>query len=120
MKERIKQLRIALGLTMEKFGKQVGLTKAAISRAEAGKSNLSDVSVKSICRTYGVNEAWLRTGDGDMFINKNDAQDLHDFAEKVMLDTPESFRRRFVFKLSRLTDEQWEMLAKLVEDFTEK
>lgn len=115
MKERIKELRKTLGLTMEKFGEGVGLTKAAVSRAEAGKSNLSDVSINSICRTYGVNEQWLRTGAGDMFLKKSDEEEIQAFADKVMQDVPESFRKRFVSMLAKLSDEQWNVLSEMTD-----
>ncbi len=67
MKDRIKYLRKdVLGMTMEEFGEKVGLSKAAISQIESGKSGLSDVAVKAICNEYNINEAWLRTGEGEM------------------------------------------------------
>lgn len=72
MKERLKQLRKTLGLTMEKFGSNLGVTKTAISLLESGKTNLTDQMIKSICSASWngkfVNEDWLRTGTGDMFV----------------------------------------------------
>ena len=62
MNERIKAARKALGLTMEQFGKRVGLSKSAISLIESGEQ-----TVASICREFGVNGMWLRTGEGEMF-----------------------------------------------------
>lgn len=72
MKERLKQLRKTLGLTMEKFGANLGVTKTAISLLESGKTNLTDQMIKSVCNVSWngkfVNEEWLRFGTGDMFI----------------------------------------------------
>lgn len=71
MKDRIKYLRKdVLGMTMEEFGEKVGLSKAAISQIESGKSGLSDVAVKAICNEYNINEAWLRTGEGEMKVEQ--------------------------------------------------
>lgn len=67
MNERIKELRNALGLSGEKFGNQIGLTRATISNIENGNRNLTEQSILSICREFNVNEEWLRTGKGDMF-----------------------------------------------------
>lgn len=67
MNERIKAARKALGLTMEQFGKRVGLSKSAISLIESGKNGTTEQTVASICREFGVNEMWLRTGEGEMF-----------------------------------------------------
>lgn len=68
--ERFRQLRQQLGLTMEKMGKMVGLTKGAICQLEQGQIPLSARHIKVLCLVYGVNESWLRTGDGDMFMDR--------------------------------------------------
>lgn len=67
MNERVKQLRKALGLSGEKFGARLGVTRTAVSLIESGKNNLSEANILSICREFNVNEEWLRTGSGDMF-----------------------------------------------------
>lgn len=67
MNERIKAARKALGLTMEQFGRRVGLSKSAISLIESGKNGTTEQTVASICREFGVSEMWLRTGEGEMF-----------------------------------------------------
>ena len=67
MNERIKAARKALGLTMEQFGRRVGLSKSAISLIESGKNGTTEQTVTSICREFGVSEKWLRTGEGEMF-----------------------------------------------------
>lgn len=64
--DRIRELRKAKGLTMEQFGDVIGLTKATVSRLESGAVSATEQTVKSICREFGVSEAWLRTGEGPM------------------------------------------------------
>lgn len=112
LKDRIYKLRKnILKKTMDDFGKSVGLSKQAISQVESGKSNLSEVAIKSICREYGVREEWLREGTGDIFVKKSAEDELDELARKVMSDTPDSFRRRFVSMLAKLSDEQWKVLS---------
>jgi transcriptional regulator with XRE-family HTH domain len=67
MNERIKELRDALGITLEEFGSRLGVTRTAISRLERGNRGVTDQMAISICREFGVNERWLRTGEGEMF-----------------------------------------------------
>lgn len=65
--ERIKEIRKALGLTQEKFGKQLGMKSNSISQLEKGVNNLTDQMSKAICREYNVNYDFLIYGEGDMF-----------------------------------------------------
>lgn len=67
MDERIKELRQALGLSGEKFGKNIGLSRFAISNIENGKNAITEQTIIAICHVYNVNENWLRTGEGEMF-----------------------------------------------------
>lgn len=68
MNERVKLLRKKLGLTLEKFGGELGVTKVAISNIESGNRNLTEQMMKAICRTWNVNYFWLRDGSGEMFM----------------------------------------------------
>jgi len=60
--ERIKELRISQGLTMEQFGERIGIKRSSISLIESGKNNQSDQTIMLICREFGYNEEWLRDG----------------------------------------------------------
>ena len=65
--ERVNEVRKSLGLTLEKFGEQLGVTKTTISRIEKGVNNLTDQMAISICREYNVNYDYLMYGEGEMF-----------------------------------------------------
>lgn len=65
--ERIKQLRKTLGMTQEKFAERIGLKRNSVALIELGRET-SDQTIFAICREFRVNEAWLRTGAGDMFV----------------------------------------------------
>ena len=67
MKSRIHAVRAQADLTMAEFAKRIGMTTSSISLFEGGKAPPSDRTVLSICREFGVNEHWLRTGEGEMF-----------------------------------------------------
>lgn len=76
--ERVRTLRKELSLTQSDFGKRVGVGKTAISKIEKNENSLTDRMFNSICREFNVNEDWLRSGDGDMFLPFED-----DVAEMV-------------------------------------
>lgn len=65
--ERVREIRKALNLTLEKFGVKLGVGKQAISKIEKGENSLTDQMAISICREYNVNYDYLMNGDGEMF-----------------------------------------------------
>lgn len=80
--ERIQEVRKTLGMTLEKFGQRLGVTKVAISNIEKGHRNVTEQMKKAICREYGVNEAWLTSGNGKMFLSLSDEVKRLDIFEK--------------------------------------
>ena len=65
--ERVKEVRKALGLTLDKFDEKVGVKKQTVSRIENGVNNVTDQMVLSICREFNVNYDFLMNGEGEMF-----------------------------------------------------
>lgn len=85
MNTRIAELRKALGLSMEKFGSRIGVTRSAISKMENGISGLSEQTILSICREFHVNYFWLTEGKGDMFTGTPQSV-VDEIAEDYKLD----------------------------------
>ena len=82
MNERIRKLRKSLGLTQEKFAERLGIKRNTVANYEIGRNEPIDAVVSLICRVYGVNEVWLRTGEGgdeNMFtqVNEDDRYSLN-------------------------------------------
>jgi len=72
--ERVKLIRKEHNLTQKEFGKRVNTSHAHISGIESGSVPVSERLTKLICMEFGINEAWLLTGEGtierDFSINK--------------------------------------------------
>lgn len=107
MNSRIKEVRKAKGLSQAAFGAPFGANRDMINNVENGRAAVSDIMVASICRTYDVNERWLRTGEGEMFIQISRDQEIMDFVADTMQDDEDNFRRRFLLALARLPEERW-------------
>ena len=71
MNERIKKLRKALGLTQHEFANRIGSVQNTITGYETGRRVPSNQVISLICREFNVNESWLRTGEGEMFVPKS-------------------------------------------------
>lgn len=66
MNERIKELRLKLGLSQEDFGRRLGVGRGAITNIELNKVEPKSLFVDLICEQFRVNKEWLETGDGPM------------------------------------------------------
>ena len=120
MQERIKELRKALGLTQQKFADALGVKQNTIAQYESGRNAPIDAVVSLICREFNVNEEWLRNGTEPMFQAKSRNEELFEFAAKVAEGDPGSIQSQLLAVMSRLTDEQWEVLAQVARDFAEE
>ena len=110
--ERIREVRNILGLTLEKFGDRLGVTKVAISNIEKGNRNLTEQMTKAICREFNVDYMWLTTGDGEMFIDNDD--DFIERIDRIMAGEDEARRNLFKFMLE-LSDDDIAALDRLMK-----
>lgn len=74
MNSRIKEIREAEKLTQEEFGKRIGSARNTIANYETGNRTPSNAVITSICREFNVNEEWLRTGEGEMKIERSEEE----------------------------------------------
>jgi transcriptional regulator with XRE-family HTH domain len=73
MNERLKELRKALSMTQEEFSVKIGISRGSLANYEVGRNIPIDGIIRSICREFNVYEEWLRTGNGEMFEEHDDA-----------------------------------------------
>lgn len=110
MNNRIKELRKQLRLTQQQFAERIGSVQNTITGYETGRRVPSGQVIALICREFGVNEAWLRTGEGEMFAPVDPENQLMEWAGRVLADSSDSFRARFVRMMMGLTDKEWAVL----------
>lgn len=117
MNTRIKAVRKAAGLTLEKFGERIGISNSACSAIETGKNNPSEQTIRAICREFGVNELWLRYGDegGAMYQPRSREEELGAYLNSMLADSPEAFRARLLTTLLRFDPDgaEWQVLERI-------
>ena len=118
MNERIKKLRQALNLSQDEFGKRLGVTRGAITNIELNKVEPKPLFVDLICREFNASENWIRTGEGEMFVEKTESEELAAFFGDLLKDEPD-FRHRLIAAMSRLTLDEWKVLEKLAVEAVE-
>lgn len=110
MQNRIKQVRKALNLNQAEFGERIGVKQSTVTAYECGNRTPLDAVIAMICKTFNVNETWLRTGEGEMFAPVDPENQLMEWAGRVLADSSDSFRARFVRMMMGLTDKEWAVL----------
>ena len=113
MNERIKELRKHLGLTQQEFADKLGVKRGTVANYELIRNEPSNSVVSLICREFNVNETWLRTGEGDMFVQLSRNEEISLFMGSVLTGEKDEFKRRLISALSKLDESQWEALEAL-------
>ena len=117
--ERVKELRKALNYTLDKFGGKLGVQKSAISKIEKGENNLTDQMLLSMCREFNVSEEWLRTGDGEMFIDVPVEDDYFKAATQIS-KSGDKFAMQAIIEYWKLDDMSKEILKNYIYKIAEK
>lgn len=119
MKERIDFIIKQSGLSKTKFAEKLGVSAPFVTMMCSGASKPSDRTITDICREFGCNEVWLRTGEGEPFQKRTQEEEIMRFAVQTVKGSDE-FRKALVSMLAKLGPEDWENLAaiyaKLKED----
>ena len=113
MNERLKKLRKELDMTQQEFVDKIGIARGNIGSYEVGKTAISNAVISLICKTFNVNENWLRTGEGEMFVEMSYDDEIAQFVGQVMGEEDDSFKKRLISGLAALDDNGW----KVLEDF---
>ncbi|MEA5002645.1 MAG: helix-turn-helix transcriptional regulator [Christensenella sp.] len=87
MYRRIKEIRRAVGLNQIEFAKRLGLSQSTLAMIEVGRRSFGDKHVKLICSEFHVNEKWLRTGAGEMFVTTCYDREFIDVFEQLRPET---------------------------------
>lgn len=119
MKDRIKKIRKELDLTQQEFAEKIGTTANVLTNYETGRRNPSASVINNICKTFNVNEEWLRTDEGEMFVQRTRNQTITDFLGDLIIDD-NTFKKRLIEALAELDERDWESLEKLATKLADK
>ena len=116
MHERIKELRKYLGLTQAEFGEKIAMRQTGVAWLESGDRKITDRVITTICAVFGVDEIWLRTGEGEMFQTPTRDEQITDFVGKTLFGGGDNdFAKQLLSILSALDDNGWKTLKAAAE-----
>lgn len=119
MKDRIQMLILATNTNKTDFAKKLNISQPYVSQLCSGAKIPSDRTITDICRVFSVNEEWLRTGNGEMFVKKTPNEEIAAFVGDALSGSPD-FRQRFLSVLSRMTPDEWRILESKVLELAEE
>lgn len=106
--ERLKYLREELNLTTRAFGAAINMSGGAITNMEKGTRNITDRTIRDICREYAVNPDWLTNGTEPMFEDVTNNLDIDEDVKHLL--------KQYVL----LNDENKALVNKLIDSLIEK
>lgn len=122
MKERLKEIRKSNpnGKTQETFANYLEISKENISSYESGRRNPSDAFIKLVCEKCNVNEDWLRTGNGEMFMPETKDEQISKMLADVMKSEDGNFKKKLTSALAQLDKDGWDKLEDFVDMISKK
>lgn len=118
--ERIRHLRKnELKMTQDDFASKIDISRSNIGNIEIGRIAVTERTIASICREFNVNEEWLRTGEGEMFLPLTKNQLITEFAADLVMED-NTFKKRLFEALAKLNESEWEVLEKLADSLIKK
>lgn len=116
--ERIQEVRKYFDMSRRVFGEKLGVTESVIVNIEYDRLKRPEQKepiYKLICEKFGVDEHWLKTGEGDMFESLSREEAIAAFIGDVLRDKEDTFKKRYIEMLSNLDEKGWDALRKVGE-----
>lgn len=120
MNERIKQVRLSAKLSQTEFAEKILVSRSAVCKMESGENSPSEQTVKLICQEFNVNQDWLRTGNGEMFVELSKDEQISAMLGEIQRSGDENFKYRLVSALCKLNESDWTALENLVDMISDK
>ena len=119
LSERISFIQKNSKLNQTEFAGRIGISQQYLSQICNGRKTPSDRTISDICREFGCDEVWLRTGEGEPFRKETRQEAIMRFAVQTVKGSDE-FRKAFVAMMSKLDPEDWQNLARIFEKLNEE
>ena len=117
--ERIRALRKSLKMNQNEFGDKIGLASNTITNYETDRRNPSNQVLELICREFSVNESWLRTGEGSMFVELPEEDEYFKAAAQIAKSN-DKLVMQAIIEYWKLDDNGKKLLKDFIVNIAEK
>lgn len=118
--DRIKGVVAASGLTQKSFAERINVSAPFISQLCSGLSAPSDRTISDICREFGVNEIWLRTGCGEPYQPKTRAETIAAYVGQVVAGKRTETETLLIELMAETSVDEWKTLSVFFKRLSEK
>lgn len=115
---RLLQVRKDQGLSQADFAQKLNLSQNFVWLTEKGQRLPSDRTIADICRVFGVNEVWLRTGAGEMYTPRTREEELAAIFANVFIS--DDAKSRLIRAMARMPDEAFPAFIQFLEDLVKQ
>ena len=119
MNERIKALRKKMKLTQQEFADKLNIKRGAVANYEIGRNEPIDAVISLICKTFHVNEEWLRNGIGEMFEDVPEEDEKAAFVSSLLEAENDPFYK-IIEEIMRTFDQLSPKSQEAIRDFSGK
>ena len=106
-------------LTKTAFSEKLNVSQAFISQLCSGAKMPSDRTIADICREFNISELWLRTGEGEPHIQRDEDEEFLEVMEQIHMSDDELIKR-IIKAYWFMNDEEKAAIRKLIDGFTKK
>lgn len=117
--ERIREIRKEKNVTQQEFADSLSVKRNTVATWEGGRSVPQDSAISLICRTYKVNEIWLRTGEGDMCQPVSVEEELAGIFGTAMSGDM-SAKSRMIRAFAKMPEQYYPLLEEAVLEYAKK
>ena len=106
-------------LTKTAFAEKINVSQSFISRLVSGEKVPSDRTIADICREFNISELWLRTGEGEPHIHKDEDEEFLEVMERIHM-SDDDLIKRIIKAYWLMDDDEKAAIRKLIDGFTKK
>lgn len=118
IRDRFKLVREVLGLSQAEFGQRLSLERSTISLIERKQRNLTERTIKDVSREFRIDPLWLDNGEGEMFLEQEEDDEVTKFLAKVAFGENE-FHQNLFKTFARMDQSEWDALEGIVDKYLE-
>lgn len=106
-------------LTKTAFAEKINVSQSFISRLVSGEKVPSDRTIADICREFNISELWLRTGEGEPHIQRDEDEEFLGVMEQIHM-SDDDLIKRIIKAYWFMEDDEKAAIRKLIDGFTKK